>query len=323
MASKRITKRNGTLFIGIGLAAIAAAVFVAALADRGDEPTVRLYFYNPASAAVEPEERPITPSDEASMTQSVLNMFLEGSKNQLIPKPLPENVKILGDSKLITDPFTNETSFQVEFSEEYNAMPHLEEAFFRTSFVWTMTDLKFIKSVNIYVGGKKLVSSRGEPLEFLNRQSVDINPEVSAIISKEVILYFATESGDQLVFERRNIEINPDLHVEPFIVEQIIKGPNVPGHYPTISSDVKVREVKTEEGICYVNLSADFLVKSPNSSASEEVMIYSIVNSLLEVSGVKKVKFLVESENISQFRTSVDLSKQFERDDSIIMQLYD
>jgi germination protein M len=322
-----LKKKNLHLTIALGILAIAIFVVAFSFVDRDQgvvEPsvkTVRLYFLNPSSKAIEHEERSMPIEDEAAMTRNVLRMFLDGPKNQLLQKPLPEGVEISGETKLVTDPATTEVTFEIEFSEAYNSMSPIEEAFFRSAFVWTMTELGFIDNVTIFAGGKKLVTSRGEPMEFLSREDVIIDPVLSSIINKSVKLYFSNEAGDALVAENRVIEVSPDLHMEPFIVEQIIKGPQNPGCYPTISSDVKVRAVNTDEGVCYINLSSDFLTKTPNSQANENVMIYSLVNSLLELSNVKKVKFLVESAFVTEpFRNAIDLNTELERNVSLIQE---
>ena len=66
----------------------------------------------------------------------------------------------------------------------------------------------------------------------------------------------------------------------------------------------------------YVNLSRDFIKKK--GSISEPIIIYSIVNSLTELDGVKKVQFLIEGEKINEYNGDLDFSKPFERNTDFI-----
>ncbi|MBR1443360.1 MAG: GerMN domain-containing protein, partial [Firmicutes bacterium] len=70
-----------------------------------------------------------------------------------------------------------------------------------------------------------------------------------------------------------------------------------------------------EEGICYVDLSSEFISKQAGSHNTDEMTIYSIVDSLTELENVKKVQFLIEGEKVNDLNGRVDLSKPFERDE--------
>jgi germination protein M len=318
-------KKNVPLAIMIGIFAMTAFVLVYAFAVDKGKPrvddsmrVVGLYFVNSAQKTIEREERTMPLLEAAEMTQALLGLYMEGSTNPILEKPLPASVDIIGESALITDHKTQDVTFQVDFTEAYLALPPLDEALLRSAFVWTMTELDCIDNVLIYVNGKKLVSSRGESLEGQNRNNVYVEPPLSPIINKTVKLYFSNEDGTALVPETRVIELTPDLQLEPFIVEQIIKGPLNAGCFATISPDVKVRTVTTDEGVCYVNLSQEFLTKIPASSASAKIMVYSIVNSLMELSNVKKVKFMVETQFLTEPFHTLDLSVELIKDDSLV-----
>ena len=67
----------------------------------------------------------------------------------------------------------------------------------------------------------------------------------------------------------------------------------------------------TTDGVCYVNLDENFLMVVNN--VSTDVSIYSIVNSLSELSNVNKVQILINGEVPSSFSSSV-----FERNLDIV-----
>ena len=66
-----------------------------------------------------------------------------------------------------------------------------------------------------------------------------------------------------------------------------------------------------KDGTCYVNLDNGFLTQTYNVSA--EVQIYSIVNSLVELSNINKVQIAVNGNTDMIFREKISLSNVFDR----------
>ena len=70
----------------------------------------------------------------------------------------------------------------------------------------------------------------------------------------------------------------------------------------------------TKDGICYVNLDESFLTVVNN--VSTDVAVYSIVNSLVELSNINKVQILINGEVAESFQTTT-----FERNLDIVTTL--
>ena len=86
------------------------------------------------------------------------------------------------------------------------------------------------------------------------------------------------------------------------------------GLYPSINPATKIISVMTKDGICYVNLDENFLTVEGN--VSTDVSVYSIVNSLVELSNINKVQILINGEVPSVFSAST-----FERNLDIVTTL--
>lgn len=67
----------------------------------------------------------------------------------------------------------------------------------------------------------------------------------------------------------------------------------------------------TKDGICYVNLDKSFL--NQKDKVTSDVAIYSIVNSLVELSNVNKVQFSVDGDTNVNYRDNTSLAVPFER----------
>ncbi|MDR1560628.1 MAG: GerMN domain-containing protein [Clostridiales bacterium] len=320
-----MTKKNTPYIIVIGVLLIGILVFGFAFfrdteARDNTHVNARVY-YRTDGDTVDYEEYPVQIQENEKMASNVFAKFTESTpKNPSLRKTMPEDLSIIEPLIIRLVPERSDYIFVVNFSKEYYNMTPIDEMFFRAALVWTMTDLDFINNVEIQVEGKDLTNVLGTAMGSLNRINIDIHPLISPnkTVSRVVKLYFTDETGTKLLPEERTIDVNPDLPLGQFIMAQLILGPRQEGHFPTVSPDVTIRDMQYQEGICFVNLSADFLSKRPASPATDEVTVYSIVNSLVEVTQVKKVQFLIESAIVTQLKGDIDLSRQFERNEEII-----
>jgi len=98
------------------------------------------------------------------------------------------------------------------------------------------------------------------------------------------------------------------------LVEELIAGPSgqIEWLYPSINPGTKIVNVMTKDGVCYVNLDENFLTVINN--VSTDISIYSIVNSLVELSSVNKVQILVNGEAPAGYPTNT-----FERNLDIVV----
>ena len=95
-----------------------------------------------------------------------------------------------------------------------------------------------------------------------------------------------------------------------------MKGHMTEGAYLTVNPTTKIVSVTVKDGTCYVNLSNDFL-NQPYNVASD-VTIYSITNSLAELSNVNRVQIAVNGESNISYRENMSLNNVFERNLDIL-----
>ncbi len=296
------------------LATVVLIVLIGVLLSNSDSRLkVNVYCLNASKTDLVPNSRYLNYDNNGELMKNLLNMLKESPKNKELVSAVPDFVQILNSK------YVNDSVLEVEFSKEYHQMTPTEELLFRSALVCTMTELSFIKAVHIFVEGEELLTSLGNPLGELTRDKVQINPKISParIESETVTLYFADESLSKLVPEERIIVVNPNEPIEKYLMEQLIAGPKSKNLYPTIPAETKIRNVRSDEGTCYVNLSNDFISKHSGGTIMETLTIYSIVNTLTELSDVKKVQFYIESEKVASFKGNIELDKAFERKEKV------
>ncbi|MBS4959863.1 MAG: GerMN domain-containing protein [Clostridiales bacterium] len=269
--------------------------------------SVECYFIDKATSTLKSEKEEIEGDTPEQLLQNTMAELKKGPKTEDLTVAIPEKVLV---QKVMLD---GDTAI-IDMSKEYNEMKAGEEALCRASIVWTLTGLDFVDRVEITADGIQLTQTNGEPLGAIGRDDIVLDTEVSpeATDYETVVLYFSNDQATTLVKEERQIEVNPNQPLEKYVVEQLIAGPEDPNDIATVPPETKIRDIKTtSDGICYVDLSAEFVTKHSGGSSSELLTIYSIVDSLCELKHINAVQFLIEGEKQSEFKGHVDFSQPF------------
>ena len=133
-----------------------------------------------------------------------------------------------------------------------------------------------------------------------------------------MVLYFANAEGNALVTEVQSVVYSNNLSLERVVLNQLLEGPSVEGSMATIPSTVRVQGVTVRDGVCYVDFDSTFLEDTAN--VTDAIVIYSIVDSLTELSTVSQVQITVNGSADVTFRNNISLSGRFERDLSYLQQ---
>lgn len=135
--------------------------------------------------------------------------------------------------------------------------------------------------------------------------------------ARRVTLYFPNPSAECVVPEHREVVVKPDEKIEEVIFRELQEGPGGNAEGSVIPEGTKLLSVEVKDGICYLNLSTEFVDNNPGGTAYETVLINSIVNSLTELPHIQKVQFLVEGEKRAVY-THLVFDEPFERNESFI-----
>lgn len=277
--------------------------------EEQTENTTQFYVYtlNKDETKVEKYEC----STELTDTKEQLNFLLSELK------AVPQNAEI---HQTITDEMGLE-SFSLKegrltlyFGEGYKNLSATSEVLTRAAIVRTVCQIDGIEYVSFMMNDKALLNVNGTPVgvmtadQFLDNEGGEMNAYEKANLT----LYFATEDGEHLKAYSKTQVYNSNISLEKLVVEQIVKGPEGENMgNPTVNPETKVLSVTVKDRVCYVNLSKEFLTQTYDISA--EVTIYSLVNSLVELSNINKVQIAIDGETTQVFRENIPLSSTFER----------
>lgn len=205
----------------------------------------------------------------------------------------------------------------VFLSSDYEELETVREILTRAALVNTLCQIDGVDSVSFFCGDHPLTNEDGSVVTAMNSDMFIFNSgkEIMNYENVRLHLYFANEDGDQLVDAYRNVVYNSNISMERLVVEQVLKGPNSDVVFPTLNPAAKVLSVTTRDGVCYVNLDQAFLTEP--YGVTSQVAIYSLVNSLTELSSVSAVQITIEGKTGKAFMDS-SLSSAFERNLSVV-----
>lgn len=141
--------------------------------------------------------------------------------------------------------------------------------------------------------------------------------EINTYEKVKLTLYLADESGERLKPVNRTVVYNSNISMERLVVEQLVGGPKESEKaFPVINPETKVISVNVKDGICYIDFDSAFLTQIYN--VTSEVAIYSIVDSVAELSNVNKVQISVNGSTNVSYKENISLSTVFERSLEIV-----
>ena len=112
------------------------------------------------------------------------------------------------------------------------------------------------------------------------------DPNQSPPVYETLTLYFPSADGTQLVKETQVIEITSESSTEEQILLQLLKGPKGQELSKPIASGTTVLSVSTEDGLCTIDFSEEFLNSHP-------LAVQSVLHSLCELDTIDAVKINV------------------------------
>jgi germination protein M len=135
--------------------------------------------------------------------------------------------------------------------------------------------------------------------------------QINSIQTSVITLYFANQEGNGLVRESQEVHYSSNISMEKLVMEHLLEGPESEEAQSAIPDGTKLVNVSVLDGVCYVSLDEGFL--NQNYNIEEPVVIYSIVNSLSEISTINQVQISVNGDTSGTYRDSFALDELYER----------
>lgn len=299
--------RTHIKMIAVLLLAAMAAVFLPSCGEAEDEMVFLVYYVNSAqddiiykSCRVDQYEQM---SPEELTDYLLVRMFDTDLAQEQLFSAKPKGVE-LNSYKI------NGGYITFDFNEQYLEQSNVQEILLRAALVLTMVQQPSISQVIFTINGNPLTDRSGKAIGAMNTSNfVNILLSEEGMLKQEtdLTIYFTDETGTRLIPAKYHFTIkNSNTSMEEYILQQLKEGPAIESTYRTMAPDVEILSVATSDDVCYVNFGSNFLEQE--QPAGDEILIYSIVNSLCSLDYVSSVQFLVDGSPDVSLHTVFDLS---------------
>lgn len=227
----------------------------------------------------------------------------------------------INDNVIVKEITLSEGTLLINFDSAYQNQKSVDEVLLRAAIVKTLTQIDEVEYVEFSVNQVALIDAYDKTIgqmasdDFIDDNDIE-NSKVPAVLS----LYFANEAGDKLVECTVSDLYDGSITMEQMVLLQLIKGPKEyemeEGLQSAIPSNTVLNNVTTKEGVCYVDFSKEFL--TPVEGVNEEVSIYAVVNSLVELSNINKVQIMIDGKIVENYRDNMELDIIYERNLDIV-----
>ena len=279
-----------------------------------DEDAFKVYYVNIDVTNIQPEEYDFS-SDGKTLSEQVdeiLRVLSKEPDDNKLRRTIKETIDVLGHTE-------NGYTVTVDFSASYNDMTPAEEVLSRAAIVKTLTQISDIMYVNFTVESEPLKNYDDVIVGSMSADTFIENPgeQINTSGEETLTLFFADKEGDGLVKQKRVIHYSSNISLEKLVVEQLIEGPKNAKLQSTLPTGTKLINISVVDGVCYLNFDDTFR-NSLNSKLTEEVILYSIVNSLTSLSYVDKVQISINGEDDGVLIYNYKLSSMYEFNEKIV-----
>ena len=274
--------------------------------------TIKLYYLNEERTKVISKELLLEKNTVAEQIAEMLTILEEVLWKE-------KEKELISDSNPIQGFVLNEETEVVTlyFASDYNNSNDVIEVLRRASIVKTLCQLKKVSAVEIYMGSQPFMLSNGKPLGLMKAEDFVESTGANNEFYQETVIkvYFADKKGTHLVESTLKVTYKGMISTERLILNQLMREAFSPNIQSVIPKGTVLNKVYVQDGVCYVDFSEEFM--KIKEGISPEVTIYSVVNSLTELSNIHKVQFLIDGTTQKNYQ-DLDFSSCFERNLDII-----
>lgn len=202
----------------------------------------------------------------------------------------------------------------IKMSSHYGELQGIEMTLANASIVFTLEQFSNVSSVIITWEGQ----ADGVVSRVLSSDSFDLGIQSGTPVERLIKLYFTDDGGRYLVPESQTLVIDQSQSVERVVMEELIRGPRNEEHRQLIPEGTELLDVYTERTVCYVNFTEEFYEGRPEDPVRERLLLYSIVDSLTELSGIGGVQILVNGQVLEVY-SFTDISAPLAREELLLL----
>lgn len=243
----------------------------------------------PPAAAVSGE---VLRTEKLSDVASLMAALLDGPTQEGLENPFPGETRLLGYSQ------SEHGVLQLDLSAPYGDLTGIDLTLADYCITLTMCQLEGVEQVYITVNGNE-IDYRAK--QVLSPEDVIFTGAEEEPKQVSELLYFPQKNGAGLGFELRELTLTEEDDLAETILRSLIAGPESTDLISLMPEGCELFDARVDDGICYVNFSAEFRDGAPADPDRQRLLLYSVVNTMGRLDAVTAVQLLVEDEPLTEF----------------------
>nr|WP_315103803.1 GerMN domain-containing protein [uncultured Catonella sp.] len=272
----------------------------------------KIYYVNNSEDKLVSEDYFAKEEDIDKLVNELIGKLTNVPDGITLKKTIPDEVKV-------KDIKRNGDILNIDFSETYKQLTRISEILRRACVVKTLCQIEGISKVEYTIENQPLMYSEINPVGAMSGDDFIDNTggETTYYQTVQISLYYTDLKGKKLFQTRHNVEFDGTISLEELVIRQLLAGPLENDKLaPVLPVGTKINKVSFKDGICYVDFSKEFL--EGRDGVSDDVIVYSVVNSLSDIGSVNKVQFWIDGKPVSSYRETVPIDLPMERKFDII-----
>lgn len=230
----------------------------------------------------------------------VVSLLLEDSADDSLESPIPASTRLLACQ-------VADGAAWVDFSDAYGQLSGMELTIADYCVTLSLSQIVGIYSVRITVNGTELAYRDSN---IFLAGDVLMTSQDDVVQNLSLWLYFPDRETGELTAEERLLTVYEGESQAEVILSALKAGPESESLSPLLPTGFAVLTVRTEGGICYLNLPKGDQYLMPEDETEQQRMVQGLVNSLCSARGVRQIQLLLDGEVASSLG-SVDISQPF------------
>lgn len=227
-------------------------------------------------------------------------LLLEDSADGSLESPIPASTRLLACQ-------VSDGAAWVDFSSAYGQLSGMELTIADYCVTLSLSQIVGIYSVRITVNGTELVYRDSN---IFLAGDVLMTSQDDVVQNLSLRLYFPDRETGELTAEERLLTVYEGESQAEVILSALKAGPESESLSPLLPTGFAVLTVRTEGGICYLNLPKGDQYLMPEDETEQQRMVQGLVNSLCSARGVRQIQLLLDGEVASSLG-SVEISQPF------------
>lgn len=273
------------------------------LGGSGGETVINLYFSDETGTFLLLDSRSVNSLEYENEASYVVQMLLEGPKKENLKPVLPDGT-ILHSAQISNGVCT--VDFSGAFLEN-RPDSAVAEHLAIYAVVNSLTELPHINAVRFTVEGQRLGQylylNLSEPIA---RDETAIGPVRVGLNEFQATLYASSNAVGRLVGVPARLRRAASQTMADAVLSALLQWMPPPGLENPIPAGTTARSVSERDGVCYVDLSSEFL-DIAGKEGQESSAVQSLVSTLCRLPTIRRVRLTVEGRD--DVLESIDLSE--------------